>query len=509
LFNQNLKFARMMFDVRKEPMLSLDACDGYGSGMCACDLCKGKDTPERGGEGRMSDYVWGYVNRVATELYKTHPQNKVSGLSYSAYKLPPEKIQKLSPNIALVICQNRSSYFDRDLRATNLVTRQAWLDKLPSKEIYIYDYYLQNCPRYGRADIPVFFPRLIAEDLRSLKGFSMGDMIEVYRHSEPKKFTWDPMAVMHLNIYITARLWWDVNQDLDALLDEYYKLFYGPAEKEMKAFIEYSELNWPNMSSKIEAIDKAMELLDAARAKAGDTIYGRRIAQVVEECKPLKQRRERMSRVNVPDARALPRSKSDLKMDGLLDDKKFWDVRSYSLREVETGREPENKTSFLVAWGSDNALYLGITCRDASSNLNITATQNGDTNIWAGDYVEVLIETPVHSYYRIAVNPAGAITDADMKDGMNLKWSSGATAAAHVGEKAWTLEVRLPAAGENAQEIEPLKGISGAGPNPTFPWSINVCRQRARKNDTERSAWSPTGSGSFENVSKFGTVWCK
>ncbi|MFA7160257.1 MAG: DUF4838 domain-containing protein [Kiritimatiellia bacterium] len=509
LFKKHLQFARMIFDVRKEPMLSLDACDGYGSCMCQCDLCKGKDTPERGRRGTLSDYVWGYVNRVAKELYKSHPKHMVSGLSYSSYRLPPEKIDKLSPNLALVMCQGRSSYFDRDLRASNLVARQAWLDILPSKEIYIYDYYVQNCPGSGRSDIPVYFPRLIAEDLRSLKGFSKGDMIEVYLHSDPEKFTWHPMAIMHLNIYITARLWWDVNQDLDAMLNEYYRLFYGPAEKEMKAFIEYSEQNWPNMISKIEAIDRAMELLAAARAKAGDTVYGKRIEQVVEVCKPLKQRRVRLGRVNVPVARALPRSKADLMMDGKLDDKKFWNVRSYSLRDVETGRAPKSPTSFLVAWGYDGALYLGITCRDVSSNLNITATQNGDTNIWSGDFVEILIETPVHSYYRIAVSPAGAIVDADMKDGTNLNWSSGATAAAFVGEKAWTLEVCLPAAGEDAQEIDPLNGISGARPNLTFPWSINVCRQRVSKNEIERSAWSPTGSGSFDDVSKFGTVWCK
>jgi hypothetical protein len=216
-----------------------------------------------------------------------------------------------------------------------------------------------------------------------------------------------------------------------------------------------------------------------------------------------------MGRLNVPDARALPRDKADLKLDGKLDDK-FWNVRSYQLSELETGRSPDDGTSFLVAWGSDNALYLGIKCGDLSTtNLNITATRNGDTNIWQGDAIVILIETPVHSYYQIAVNPAGAIVDVDMKDGTHSNWSSGATAAAFIGDGFWSLEVRLPAAGENAQEITPLHGISGAGPNPTFPWSINVCRQRIRGSNVERSAWSPTGSSRFNDVTKLGTVWCK
>jgi hypothetical protein len=345
--------------------------------------------------------------------------------------------------------------------------------------------------------------------LRSLKGFSKGDMIEVSNVRNAENSAWHPMAVMHLNVYVTTRLWWDTNQDLDALLDEYYRLFYGPAEKEMKAFVEYSEKNWPLMSTKRESIDKALELLATARKAAGDTLYGKRVELAVEVCKPLKQRRERMGRLNVPDARALPRDKADLKLDGKLDDK-FWNVRSYQLSELETGRSPDDGTSFLVAWGSDNALYLGIKCGDLSTtNLNITATRNGDTNIWQGDAIVILIETPVHSYYQIAVNPAGAIVDVDMKDGTHSNWSSGATAAAFIGDGFWSLEVRLPAAGENAQEITPLHGISGAGPNPTFPWSINVCRQRIRGSNVERSAWSPTGSSRFNDVTKLGTVWCK
>ena len=115
----------------------------------------------------MSDYVWGYVNRVAKELYKTHPNRMTSGLSYGAYKLAPEKIDKLSPNLALIICQGRSRFHDRSARTEMLELRQSWLDKLTSKELYIYDYYLQSCPRYSVSDIPVYFPHSIAEDLRS------------------------------------------------------------------------------------------------------------------------------------------------------------------------------------------------------------------------------------------------------------------------------------------------------------------------------------------------------
>ncbi len=518
LFQQNLKFARMMFDVRNEPMLSLDACDGYGSLMCECPLCQGLGTPERGGLGAMSDYVWGYVNRVATELYKTHPDRKVSGLSYSSYRLPPEKIDQLSPNLALVLCQTRSNFYDDKTRDENRALRQDWLAKLPSKEMYIYDYYLQSRPSTFAA-IPVYFLHLIAEDLRSLKGISKGDMIEVYQHANPSQYTWHALAVMHLNLYVTSRLWWDADQDLDSLLDEFYTLFYGPAAKEMKTFIEYSEANWPMMMKDAEVIAQTLTLLSEAQRAAGNTIYGTRVDLVADYCKPLKELETRLGkgRVNVPQARALPSSMKGEALDGNLDDKTHWPaVRVSPLYDVETGvttgsRRGQNRTTFQVFWGGDDALYFGIRCSEPDmTNLNVTATQNDDPAIWAGDYIELLIETQTHSYYRIAVNPAGVLTDVDMSEGGdgNLTWASQAEAAVQHGPDGWTVEVRVPWA-EMARDIDPQTGIDGRKPSLIYPWSINVCRQRVRGDKVERAAWSPTGTTQFDDVSKFGTVFVK
>ena len=522
LFARHLKFARMMLDLRQEPMLSLDACDGYGRSMCECDLCEGKSTPERGGEGAMSDYVWNYVNRVAEELYKTHPDRKVSGLSYSAYKLPPQTIDKLSPNLALVLCQGRRGFHDRESRERVLGLRRDWLGKLPSGEMYIYDYYLNSRPRSPFVHIPVYVPRLIAEDLRSLKGLSMGDMIEVYRHPDPEKFTWHAMAVMHLNIYVTARLWWDADQDLDALLDEFYTMFYGPAHKEMKAFIEFCEANWPLMRTNVKPIDEALELLAVARKAAGDSMYGKRIDLVAEYVNPLHLLRKALAkaRENVPRARALQRNMSGRTLDGNLEDETYWPkrIRVYSLYDVETGRmtgargAQQPRTTFQVFWDGGDALHFGIRCSEPDmANLNITATQDGDTNLWSGDYVEILIETLTHSYYRIAVNPAGALVDVDMHDSEtgNLAWSSGAKAAVQLGDDGWTAEIRVPWAGEMARAIDPLKGIDGRKPSPTYPWWINVCRQRVRDGKVQRAAWSPTGTNRFDDLSKFGSVYIK
>jgi hypothetical protein len=521
LFAEHVKFARKMFDIRNEPMLSLDMCDGYGSGMCECSLCKGKGTPDRGRGGVLSDYVWDYVNRVAKELHRTHPERKVSGLAYTSYTQPPAKIDALSPNLALVLCQWRSGLVDHQAWTNALALRQEWLQKLPSREVYIYDYYLHSRPRYGFDHLPVYFPRLIARDLRSLKGISKGDMIEVYLHSDPKQFTWDALAVMHLNIYVTAALWWRADADLDALLDEYYTLFYGPAAREMKAFIEYGEAHWPGMTQSAATIERTLALLAAAQAAAGDGVYGRRVGLAAEYVRPMEQLRDRLlkARQNVPDARVLPRTMKGKPLDGNLEDDAFWPktIRNYPMHDAVSGqstggRGRQPSSSFQVFHGGDEALYFGVRCTEPDmTNLLVMASGNDDTNLWSGDFVEVLLETQTHSYYRIAVNPAGAMLDVDMSvgGGGNKAWSSGAMAAVRQSGTGWTVELRVPWAGEMARNLNPLKGINGRMPTPIYPWSVNVCRQRVRDGKVQRAAWSPTGTNRFDDVMKFGTMYVK
>ena len=512
LFKQQLKFARFMFDVCKEPMLSLDVCDGYASCMCQCELCKGKETIERGWDGNISDYIWDYVNRAARELYKTHPKHKVSGLSYGAYTLPPEKIDKLSPNVALMFCQTRCTFNDRARRDKVAKMRQDWLEKLTLKEMYIYEYYLQNCPRYGRADIPVYFPRLIAEDLRSLKGVAQGDMIEVYRHSEPEKFTWDPLAVMHLNIYVTTRLWWDANQDLDAMLDEYFTLFYGPASKEMKAFVEYSEQNWPLMNTKVEPIDKALALLADARKAAGDGIYGKRVDLVAECLKTLPERREKLAvgRKGAPQAFAAERKTAELKLDGKLGETFWKDVPVYELKELSSSNAPKSKTTFQVAWG-DKAIVFGICCEEADmKNLNAWIDKDENPSLFDDDNIELLLETQTHAYYQLAINANGKIMDLDRKDdGRNSLWSSQAEIAVFKGPDFWSLEVKIPTADLVEGGINALKKVEGTKPTETAPWFFNVCRNRPRGKESELSAFSPTGHQRFNDQTKFGELFVK
>ena len=46
------------------------------------------------------------------------------------------------------------------------------------------------------------------------------------------------------NIYAAFKLLWDVNTDVDALLEEFFTEFFGPAAKPMRAFYSLLESQW-------------------------------------------------------------------------------------------------------------------------------------------------------------------------------------------------------------------------------------------------------------------------
>ena len=125
------------------------------------------------------------------------------------------------------------------------------------------------------------------------------------------------------------------------------------------------------------------------------------------------------------------------------------------------------------------------------------------------DFVSVIIETETHSFYEIAVNPAGAVFEADRGESGTAKWSSGATVGVQRGEGEWSVEIRLPIMGSGARVLNPLAGIDGNRPSDLYPWFFNAGRQRVRGDAREFASVYPTGQGDLYNLEAAGKLWGK
>lgn len=285
LFDANVRYVSALFDMYDDPMISVMPADAFEHASESSPECMARETPERGRLGYLSDYVFEYVNNLSWVIYNKYPDKKITCGAYISnhHLLPPENLsQAVAPNLVVVISRNRAKFANPEDEEFYRNLTIAWLEKLPSKEIYTWDYYLQNHPGYNSQTIPFFYPHIISEDLKFLKGKINGEFMEVTRNNDAFNLSYDPFAAISLNLYITARLYWDVNQDVDALLNEYYELYYGPASQKMKELIEYSEQHLvdatENPSYFLTLRSRALE----ARAIAGDTIYGERIDMLID-----------------------------------------------------------------------------------------------------------------------------------------------------------------------------------------------------------------------------------
>jgi len=520
LFEKQVNHVRAMFDHFQEPMHNIDLVDGYG-GLTADDPAwMAQLTPERGWRGSMSDHVWGYMNRVALELNRSHPDRLVSALAYSAYTLPPLTIDKFSPNLAIIETRHRQDFWDEAMWNERRALRTEWLKKLPSGKYITWDYSTNSRPeQVGR---PVYYTRQIARDLKELKGVTLGEQIEIYTHPTGKEasFGYDELAIEHLNLYLAARLYWDVNQDVDAILADYFSSYYGPASEAMRAFVTHAEANWMHMSTDAAKIGESIALLTKAQAAAApDSLPGRRIAQIAAVMKPMHGLQQQLSRKRDTDLsyRVLEAHQNDAKplktkpFDGNVDPAYWGTYRIAPLLPNQPNAARSKASASFQVLREHNILHFGIVCEepDMKGNL-ISTTKNDDPKILEGDHILLLIETPTRGQYEIAVNPAGAIYDADQAPGgRGVAWNSGAQVAVHRGESRWSIELRLPIVGEDAFTLDPTKGIAGAQPKELFPWHFNLGRLRVRDGQTERTAYSPTGQDELRVPEKFAKLWGK
>lgn len=500
-----LDWCRKFLDNFDSEDVSVMPADGFK--MCHCPLCEGKDTPERGRNGTYSDYVWGYVNWLAGELAKTHPGKEVICEAYSTYTEPPAAIDQFNPNVRIQISNGRPRFHNDDERFEHRrELRGGWLAKTQGKLA------LNNKIRPGM--IPGFLPHIMARGIRAAKDGVFHEELAMNRMADPVEF-----AAHHLVPYVTGRYWWDSNQDLDAMLEEYYDLFYGPAAAEMKRFTEYCENNFSELGRNHEKCAKLLDCFDQAKAKvSADSIYGKRLALIDEFLKTLRKRRDQLAtnRQDNPRVWALdmrrttPEARDSLVIDGKLDEP-FWEkVPSRGtevLRDIKTGDKPgEFKTQFKVAW-LDDSLCFGIRCEDRPGKpVNITTTNDGDFNIFNGDAIEILIETDYHHYYQLAISPAGHVWDQAKGALYGSKWDSEAEVGAHVGKDYWSLEVRVPM---KQSSHDPLRNVIGQKPTETLPWYFRVGRQRMREG--EKGAWCfpPSEGRGFHHSQSFARLYQK
>jgi len=201
--------------------------------FCLCDECKKwyppKEEAERDaffGNRSNSDYKFQFVNAVAKELAKTHPDKHLVTLAYGATLGHPTRV-KLEPNVAVFFCfdANRMVYA-RPSYEFELNCLKEWAEKEKGRPLYLWLYY--TFPNEVAANgqwfcFPGFFAHTVGEQMRLFHQLGLRGMFHCGYGQE-------------VEAYVTYKLMDDPTRDVDALLDEYFRGVYGPAAEPLKRF---------------------------------------------------------------------------------------------------------------------------------------------------------------------------------------------------------------------------------------------------------------------------------
>ena len=478
--------------------------------ICECPKCQAmldKKAPE---SGKFSEYIWTFTNRVATELRKTHPDKKIGCFAYEHYFDPPQRIGKLSDNLVIMICKSRLMFSNPAYKENVRRSIEKWTHKV--KTIYFWEYYLHTGSPWR--NFPVFFPDLIQDDIKYLKAINAGGEFieaEAWYGSESTPRRMALPGTQHLNFYITAKLYWNPNLDVNALLNEYYALFYGPAAVPMKKFWELSRHLWVEKGKKNfkesggEIVSRALadsvfstedmkELISyisaAYKAVPADSVYARRIKLVGDELMQANKVYEKAKQIKAPE---IVIEKSTV-------------IKQYTAKPQRLiGKDGDAiKNQAWLSWGYDDKnLYVKVIAIEPEmKKLVAECKKTDDGKAWADDCIEIFIAPDVNNRstgYQLIFSVSGAIFDGQYSNSVpqaNVSWNAGASSKIKKLADRYVMEITIPFAG------------LGIKPQTGEKFAFNLFRIR-RAGEVEYSCWSAPFEYLHCTPNRFGIITLK
>ena len=202
-----------------------------GTNYCECPDCVAMDdVEERPADQRYSRRMLLFYNAVARELALTHPEAKILAGAYHWYNQPPvDETIPAEPNLALVVCHYTEYCSMHEIERADCPPNARYRDLLGRwqtliPDIYFYEYYYTD----GFRQLPCNLVHAVRRDIPYFHREGYKGLYTQYGN------IWNTL----LNYYVAAKLLWDVDADVDALLEEFYAGFFGEAAGPMKAYFE-------------------------------------------------------------------------------------------------------------------------------------------------------------------------------------------------------------------------------------------------------------------------------
>ena len=199
------------------------------SGHCECPNCQAKDTGEKNFLGRrdVSDRYYGWCNQVVEGVLKKYPDKHFGCLAYSEVAQAPSRV-RVHPRIIPFMTYDRMKWIDPELRRQGEEMTRRWQAMSPTLGWYDYIYGSAYCvPRVWFHEMADYYRFAQEHGVRAL-----------YAEAYPN---WGEGP----KLYVSLKLQWDPQQDVDALLRDWYTRAVGPkAADDLAAYYELWEDFW-------------------------------------------------------------------------------------------------------------------------------------------------------------------------------------------------------------------------------------------------------------------------
>ena len=238
-FHQHPRCRRFSLAHNDEPSYwcECDACralDGPGSSWVKNDLYDAYGNRSRAGPGPMSDRYVTFINQVSRKIKKACPDKYVSFYAYGSTCAPPRSADwTLESNVIVQYSHGCEECYRHSLHDPACATNAElvhWMGEWASRgnPVIYYDY----PPMGPNPNIPAGFTHSYKRYLTELKALgATGVMGE-------DQGTWAGSGLFH---YLKARLLWDIDADVDQLVQEFCRDLYGDAAEIMIQFYQTLE----------------------------------------------------------------------------------------------------------------------------------------------------------------------------------------------------------------------------------------------------------------------------
>ena len=475
----------------------VDVMPQDGMRQCHCEKCQAAYAKDDAAN-YATELIWGNVKRAAERLKSEGVDGHLTMMAYRPYRRVPKF--DLPDNVLVMVAERGpwSIRVPENLKRDNAEIA-AWRNKL-GHSVCTWTY----ANKYGKTklpDVPYSTPRAIAAYYKSCAK----DIYGSYMESETER-----AYTAFLPHYVFFKIAWNTQTDVDALLEEHYRLMYGAAAGDISAIADLYERKWLD-----EFLGKPVDTpIGPAWSPASEEdvwykIYSpevladleRRFAAALGKVPPgsLEARRIDLMRRETLE----PMKKAGRSYVASKEAVKGWMHRLG--RENILGLSPSAGKNGGVAtnsvrttarvWEEGGALKFEIVCQELKMKSRLARKYANDTtSIWRDDNIEIMINPTGDRdvFYHFIINSAGTLADFKhvrhlRRGGSDVSWNAGATVAVTDMADSWKIELVIPLAA--------LEGLDAE----RFP--AEIVRQRRLKGGVEEVfRWSPYSRSNLDIV---------